>query len=113
MENKVSHELCSLGDGAAGDSCGGDGEGPLVEEEAVVAGGRGAHRVISQAEEVAADEAVGGAAEGECKAEQVVGETAGGGVEDVGEHDVHGVFGSDGAGAEHGEAELHGEDKIR
>ena len=52
---------------------------------------------------MAADEAVGEGAEGECEAEEVVREAAGGGVEDFGEHDVHGVLGSDGASAEHGE----------
>jgi len=102
--------LSSLGDGAAGDSSGGDGEGPLVEEEAVVIGGNG---VVSKAEEVAADEAVGRGTEGESEAEEVVGEATGGGVEDVGEHDVHGVLCSDGSCAEHGETKLHGEDQIR
>ena len=58
------------------------------------------------------DEAIGGRAEGECKAEEVVEEAAGGGVEDIGEHDIHGVFGANGAGTEHGEAKLHGEDEI-
>jgi len=33
---KVRDELRSLGDGAAGDAGGGDGEGPLVKEVAVV-----------------------------------------------------------------------------
>lgn len=61
---------------------------------------------------MAADEAVGRRTVGEGEAEEVVEEAAGGGVEDVGEHDVHGVFGANGAGAEHGEAELHGEDEV-
>ena len=61
---------------------------------------------------MAADEGVGGAAEGKGEAEEVVKEAAGGSVEDVGEHDVHGVFSTDGAGAEHGEAELHREDEV-
>lgn len=61
---------------------------------------------------MAADEGVGRSAKSEGEAEEVVGESAGGGVEDVGEHDVHGVFCADGAGAEHGKAELHGEDEV-
>ena len=107
--DEVSHELSPLGDGAAGDAGGGDGEGPLVEEVAVVEVRRGD---VLEAEEVAADEAVGGCAEGEGEAEEVVEEATGGRVQDVGEHDVHGVLGADGAGAEHGEAELHGEDEV-
>lgn len=107
---EVSDELGSFGDRAAGDSRGGYGESPLVKEIAVV--GRGGGRDGFEAEEVAADEAVGRGAESEGEAEEVVEEAAGGGVEDVGEHDVHGVFGADGAGAEHGEAELHGEDEV-
>ena len=106
---EISDELGSFGDWAAGDSCGGYGESPLVKEIAVVEwGGRDGF----EAEEVVADEAVWRGAESEGEAEEVVEEAAGGGVEDVGEHDVHGVFGADGAGAEHGEAELHGEDEV-
>lgn len=59
---------------------------------------------------MAADEAVGGCSKGESKAEEIVGEATGCSVEDIGEHDVHGVFGSNGAGAEHGKTKLHGED---
>lgn len=59
-----------------------------------------------------ADEGVGGSAKSEGEAEEVVEKAAGSGVKDVGEHDVHGVFGADGAGTEHGKAELHGEDEI-
>ncbi|KAG5127205.1 hypothetical protein JHK82_028040 [Glycine max] len=58
------------------------------------------------------DEAVGGGAESEGEAEEVVEEAAGGSVQDVGEHDVHGVLGADGAGAEHGEAELHRKNEV-
>nr|GMD67820.1 hypothetical protein CR513_44452 [Ipomoea batatas] len=95
----------------AGDAGGGYSESPLVKEVAVIKAG-GSVGDILQAEEVVADEAVGVAAgaEGEGEAEEVVEEATGGGVEDVGEHDVHSVLGADGAGAEHGEAELHGED---
>ncbi|KAM3388167.1 hypothetical protein ACQJBY_010748 [Aegilops geniculata] len=107
--DEVGDELRPLGDGARGDAGGGDGEGPLEEEEAVVEAGL---RHVLEAEEVLPDEAVGGRAEGEGEAEEVVEERAGGGVEHVGEHDVHGVLGPDGAGAEHGEAELHGEDEV-
>ena len=60
-----------------------------------------------------ADKAVGGGAEGEGKAEEIVKEAAGGGVENIGQHNVHGVLGADGAGAEHREAELHRKDKVR
>lgn len=104
---KICNELSSLGDGAAGDTGGRDGESPLVEEETIVSG---RFRVIPETEKVAADEAVGGCTEGESEAEEIVGESTGGSIKDVGEHDVHRVFGSNGAGAEHGEAELHGED---
>lgn len=106
---KVGNELSPLGDGAAGDAGGGDGESPLVEEVAVV---KGIGWNVLETEEVAADEAVGRGTEGEGEAEEVVEEAAGGGVEDVGEHDVHGVLGADGTGAEHGEAELHREDEV-
>lgn len=81
----------------------------MVKEEAVVEIRR---REVLQAEEVAADKAIGGGAKGEGEAKEVVGEATGGGVKDVGKHDVHGVLGADGAGAEHGEAELHGEDEV-
>ena len=107
--DEIGHELCAFGDGAAGDAGGGDGEGPLIEKVAVVEALGGE---FLEAEEVFANEAVGGGAEGEGEAEEVVEEAAGGGVEDVGEHDVHGVLGADGAGAEHGEAELHREDEV-
>lgn len=50
---------------------------------------------VCEAEEVFPDEAVGGGAEGEGEAEEVVEDAAGGGVEHVGEHDVHGVFRTD------------------
>lgn len=59
---------------------------------------------------MAADEAVGGCSKGESEAEEIVGEATGGSVKDIGEHDVHGVFGSNRAGTEHGETKLHGED---
>ena len=106
---EVSHELGSLGYGAAGNTGSRYGKSPLVKKEAVVPGGP---RVVFEAEEVAAYETVGGGTEGEGEAEEVVGEAAGGSVKDVGEHYVHGVLGADGAGAQHGEAELHGEDKV-
>ncbi len=61
---------------------------------------------------MAADEAIGGLAEGKSEAEEVVGKATGRGVEDVGEHNVHGVFGANRASTKHGKAELHGEDKI-
>ena len=37
--DEIGHELCAFGDASAGDAGGGDGEGPLVEEVAVVVGG--------------------------------------------------------------------------
>lgn len=68
-----------------------------AQEEAVVSSGyRGE---VSEAEEVSADEGVGGSAEGKGKAEEVIGEGTGSGIEDVGEHDIHGVLGTNGAGA--------------
>lgn len=60
-----------------------------------------------------ADEPIGGPAEGEGKAEQVVAQPASRRVENICEHYVHGVLSSDWAGAQHGEAELHGENKVR
>ncbi|XBH78987.1 hypothetical protein VPH35_105073 [Triticum aestivum] len=107
--DEVGHELRPLRDGAGGYPGRGDGEGPLEEEEAVVEADLGN---VTEAEEVLPDEAVGGRTEGEGEAEEVVEERAGGGVEHVGEHDVHGVLGPDGARAEHGEAELHGEHQV-
>ena len=107
--DQVGDELGTFGDGTAGDTGGGNGKSPLIEEVAVVERGG---REGSEREEVFANEGVGGRSEGESEAEEVVEETAGCGVEDVGEHDVHGVFGSYGTGTEHGEAELHGEDEV-
>ncbi|KAJ8643941.1 hypothetical protein MRB53_005689 [Persea americana] len=57
--DEVGNELGPLGDG--GDACSGDGEGPLVEEVAVVGGGGGD---ALEAEVVLGDEGVEGAAEG-------------------------------------------------
>ena len=108
--DEVRDELRALGDGARRDPGGGDGEGPLEEEEVVVEADLGKSL---EAEEVLADEAVGRGPVREGEAEEVVEERAGGGVEHVGEHDVHGVLGADGARAEHGEPELHGEDEVR
>lgn len=107
--NQIRHELSPLRNRAAGDSGGGYGEGPLVQEITVVERGIG-H--LLQAEEMFPDEPVRRPAKGEGEAEEVVEEAAGGGVENVGEHDVHGVLGANRAGAEHGEAELHGEDEV-
>ncbi|CAM8883377.1 unnamed protein product [Rhodiola kirilowii] len=44
--------------------------------------------------------------------EEVKEQAAGCGVEDVGQHDVHGVLGVDGADAEHDEAEVGGEEEV-
>ncbi|KAF7837395.1 hypothetical protein G2W53_005877 [Senna tora] len=107
--DEISYELSSLRNGATGDSGGGDSKSPLIEEIAVIEAFGGN---VVEVEGMTADEGVGGGTEGESEAEEVVEEAAGGGVEDVGEHDVHGVFGANGAGAEHGEAELHGEDEV-
>ncbi|XXG46762.1 hypothetical protein AAC387_Pa02g1525 [Persea americana] len=60
--DEVGNELGPLGNGAAGDACSGDGEGPLVEEVAVVGEGGGD---ALEAEVVLGDEGVEGAAEGE------------------------------------------------
>ena len=61
---------------------------------------------------MAADEGVGGSTEGKGETEEVVEKATGSGVKDVGEHDVHGVFGPDGAGTKHGKAKLHGKDEV-
>ena len=106
---EIGNELGSLGDRATGYSSSGYSESPLVQEGAVIKGGSWEG---FEAKKMVADEAVWGGPKSEGKAEEVIEDTTGGGVEDVGEHDVHGVFGSDGAGAEHGEAELHGEDEV-
>ncbi|CAL5031088.1 unnamed protein product [Urochloa decumbens] len=107
--DEVGDELGPLGDGPRRDPRGGDGEGPLVEEEVVVEPGP---REVLEPEELLPDEAVGGRAEGEGEAEEVVEERARGGVQHVGQHDVHGVLGADGPRAEHGEPELHREDEV-
>lgn len=99
--NKIGNELSSLCDRATSNTSSRYGEGPLVQEEAVIDGGR---REVSEPKEVAADEAVRGSTEGESEAEYVVGEAASSGIKDVREHDVHRVFGSYGAGTEHGES---------
>ncbi|GJN02377.1 hypothetical protein PR202_ga19720 [Eleusine coracana subsp. coracana] len=107
--DEVRHELGALGDGARRDAGRRDGEGPLVEEEGVVEAGLGQ---LLQPEELLPDEAVGGGAEGEGEAEEVVEERARRRVQHVGQHDVHRVLGADGPRAEHGETELHGEHKV-
>ena len=58
------------------------------------------------------NETVRGGAKSKGEAEHVEEDAARGGVEDVGEHDVHGVLGAYGAGAQHGESELHGEYEV-
>ncbi|BAS90025.1 Os04g0509500, partial [Oryza sativa Japonica Group] len=108
--DEVGDELRPLGDGARRDPGGGDGEGPLEEEEVVVEPGL---RHVLEAEELLPDEAVGRRAEGEGEAEEVVEERPGRGVEHVGEHDVHRVLGPHRPGAEHREPELHGEHEVR
>lgn len=81
----------------------------MIEKEAIISSGVGE---IGEPKKVATDEGVGGGTEGKGEPKEVVGETTGSCVEDISEHDVHSVFGTDGASAEHGEAELHGEDKV-
>ncbi|RDX75643.1 hypothetical protein CR513_44452, partial [Mucuna pruriens] len=104
VHQTVSNELRSLRDGTARDPRDSDGEGPLVEKVTVVESWR---RKLVEAEEVLPDETVGRGAESQGKSEQVEEDAAGGRVEDVGQHYVHGVLGSYGTGAEHGKAELH------
>ncbi|PTQ43661.1 hypothetical protein MARPO_0023s0005 [Marchantia polymorpha] len=98
---------------AAGDAGGGDGERPLEEEEAVVESVRSVGDVV-QAEEIAADEriVVLAAPEGEAESEQIERDASRGCVQDIGHHDVHGVFGPHRARAQHGEANLHREDEV-
>ena len=107
--NQISDELSPLSDRSTGNPSGGNRKRPLVEEETIISGGG---REGTEAKVMAANEAIGRGSEGKCVAEEVVEEASSGGVEDVGEHDVHGVFGADGAGAKHGEAELHREDEV-
>lgn len=59
-----------------------------------------------------ADEAVGRCAESKSEAEEVVEETSGGGVENVGEHDVHGVLSANRTSTKHSETKLHRENEI-
>ena len=107
--NQISHKLGPFGDGSAGDAGGGDGESPLVEEVAVVEG-FGWNGL--EGKEVFTDEAIGGRAKGKSEAKEVVEKATGGGIEDIGEHNIHGVLGTNRASAEHGEAKLHGKDEI-
>ena len=93
--DKVRNELSSLSDGAAGDSRRGYSESPLVEEETKVGAGAFGIRAQGEIAMVAADEAVGRCSEGECESEEIVRDGSSGRVEDVGEHDVHSVLGSD------------------
>lgn len=59
-----------------------------------------------------ANETIGGIAKGKGKAEKVIEKASGGSIKDIGEHNVHGVFGTNGACAQHGKAKLHDEYKI-
>lgn len=108
-EDKVSAELGALGNGAASDASDSDGKGPLIEEVAVIIG---AIRDVFKGEEVGTDEGVG-VPEGEGKTEEVVGDTADDGIDNVGKHDVHGVLGPNGPSTEHGEAKLHYKYQVR
>ncbi|CAH9072029.1 unnamed protein product [Cuscuta europaea] len=93
---QIRHKLGPLGYGAAGYAGGGYGESPLVEKISVIHPCVGVGDTL-QAEEVISDEAVGflAGSEGKGEPEKVVEEPAGGGVEDVGEHDILGVLGAD------------------
>ena len=93
-EDEIGAELGAFSDGAAGDASHGYGESPLVEEVAVVVGGI---RDVFESEIVGANEGVGGGAraKGKGEAKEVVGDAADNGVDHIGEHDVHGVLGSD------------------
>lgn len=70
----------------------------MVKEEAIIVGTVGNR---NKSEEIGANEGVGmgAVAEGKCEAEEVEGDASDDGVDDVGEHYVDGVLGSDGAGA--------------
>ncbi|KAJ7979756.1 hypothetical protein O6P43_003120 [Quillaja saponaria] len=61
---------------------------------------------------MAADESIRWCPESKGKSEKVIKETTCCGVENISEHDVHGVFGSNRAGAEHGKAELHRKHEV-
>lgn len=50
--------------------------------------------------------------EANAMSKELVKEATGGGVEEVCEHDVYVVFGTDWANTEHGEAELHVQDMV-
>lgn len=93
-------------------TCNGYGESPLVKKEAVVV--RAIGNVVKR-KEVGANERVGigTIAKGKSKAEEVIRDATYNGVNNVGEHYVHGVLCPDRAGTEHGKAELHYEDEVR
>ena len=90
-------------------TCSSNSKSPLIEKETIISGGV---RDAGEVKKVAADEGVGGGTKGKGKAKEVVGEATGSGVKDVGEHDVHGVFGTDRASTKHGKPQLHGEDEV-
>lgn len=86
------------------------GESPLVEEIAVIGRRRGE---FPEPKEMFSDEPIWGPTERKRVAEEIVAQPPSRSVQDVGEHDVHRVLGSDWAGAEHREAELHCEHQVR
>ncbi len=61
-----------------------------------------------------ADEAVGvrTLAESEGEADEVVGDATTSSVQNVGQHDVHGVLGAHGSGTQHCESQLHGKHQV-
>jgi len=58
------------------------------------------------------DETVGRGAKSKGKTEHVEEDATGGGVQDIRQHDVHGVLGTYRTSTKHGKAKLHGEYKV-
>jgi len=81
----------------------------LVEKVGVVSRGRGD---VFETKVVFTDETIGRRSKGKGVAKQIIEETTGCSVKDVGKHDVHSILGSHGTGTEHSEAKLHREDKV-
>jgi len=81
----------------------------LVEEERVISCGS---RKVSKSKVVSSNEPFGGSSKGKGVTKEIVEESSGCSVKDIGKHDVHRILGSNRTSTKHSEAELHGEDKV-
>lgn len=101
--------MSTFSDGATSDASSSNSKGPLVQKIREINVSIGEEL---EGKKAVSDERVAWGAKGESETEEVVEEGASSGVEDVGEHNVHSVFGTNGACTKHCETELHGEYKV-